>query len=454
MVESTAKSVCTFEKLTKNQLVKEITKRKLKKSRSKATLIERLNNYEGIHETNDIINNTEPSTTIQQSTTSLTDKDLEEIPYDELSIFEVSKSEGKSDSFFNDYIDFKKTIFADICEMKERVADINRKDLSSTKLIDNLNDQTKFLKKECSEKNKFIESLTSKIQSLTRHVEPILPSEHIESSWQVITQKIPIKSAKMYRPPEVSTSNRFQSLKFPGRCNEYNTSCELVDSDINHIRNTSHRPSIINKRPNIAITENYLKNSIPSWQKKTIPGKNTYANTVKKTKKVCLIGDSIIKRIRRKELNGQIHNATAYIKTFPGANIKHLHHYIEPTLIDDCPDAIILHIGTNDLKRAKNENQNPKEIAMKIIDIGNKCIARGVKQVFISEILQRSNVSLNNLVHEINEILYKLCITNNFFFIAHTNISMQHLYDEVHLNDDGMNVLSNNFINIINENLL
>ena len=112
MVETTERLMFNFEKMTKKQLVKEITRRKLKKSGSKATLVDRLNDYEGIRELNDEINNTNPSTFIQEINTKLNDKDLEEIPFDEESITEIPKdcAEG-NDSFFSDYIEFKQSIF-------------------------------------------------------------------------------------------------------------------------------------------------------------------------------------------------------------------------------------------------------------------------------------------------------------------------------------------------------
>ena len=101
----------------------------------------------------------------------------------------------------------------------------------------------------------------------------------------------------------------------------------------------------------------------------------------------------------------------------------------------------------------QNNNQNPEDIAMRIMDIGNKCVAYGVKKVFISAILQRSNESLNKIIDNINFILQDLCANNDFIFLNHLNISMDHLYDDVNLNNDGMCLLANNFIYNLNEYL-
>ena len=369
-------------------------------------------------------------------------------------------------------MNFKKNVFEELCSLKElHKTTKNTEDEGNCALmsmqVNNLNAQLKFFMAECVEKNKIIAYLTTslnenKVELKTKRNEK---TKSIEPEWKLVNKKHTTNTSKaIFNHNPIIVSNRFNNLDFNNKTNEcvdsqesflFDTNNDTPAEDYDNAIPFTNRTIKTNRRPQVTFNENYIQNSI---QPKVIPGKNTYANSVKrnkfKTNKVCVIGDSIIKRIRRMEFNANINNATAYLKTFPGANIKQLHHYIEPSLIDDCPDAVILHIGTNDLKHAKNQNENPKEIAMRIIDIGNKCIAHGVQKVFISEILQRSNASLNKIIHEINNILQDLCTTNNFLFIAHTNISMDHLYDEVHLNNDGMNILANNFINILNENLL
>ena len=41
--------------------------------------------------------------------------------------------------------------------------------------------------------------------------------------------------------------------------------------------------------------------------------------------------------------------AKPFFRSFSGANAKQLRHYIIPTLIDDKPDAITIHVGTNEM---------------------------------------------------------------------------------------------------------
>ena len=42
------------------------------------------------------------------------------------------------------------------------------------------------------------------------------------------------------------------------------------------------------------------------------------------------------------------------VKSFPSATIRSMKHYIQPTLEENLPDKILLHVGTKDLSSAKN----------------------------------------------------------------------------------------------------
>ena len=60
--------------------------------------------------------------------------------------------------------------------------------------------------------------------------------------------------------------------------------------------------------------------------------------------------------------------------------------------MDDKPDAIIIHVDTNDILT----NANDKEIVRNIFEIGLNCKSYGVNDVVIS-ILLRKLPNLNNL---------------------------------------------------------
>ena len=71
-----------------------------------------------------------------------------------------------------------------------------------------------------------------------------------------------------------------------------------------------------------------------------------------------------------KEVNSQLRNSFAKLRSFPGATLKHLKYYIVPSLIDETPYRIILHVGCNDVN---NKNSTPEKIADEIADIAILC---------------------------------------------------------------------------------
>ena len=61
-----------------------------------------------------------------------------------------------------------------------------------------------------------------------------------------------------------------------------------------------------------------------------------------------------------KEVNSQLHYSFAKLRLFPGVTLKHLKHYIVPSLIDETSGRIILHGGCNDVN---NKNSTTDKIA-------------------------------------------------------------------------------------------
>ena len=141
----------------------------------------------------------------------------------------------------------------------------------------------------------------------------------------------------------------------------------------------------------------------------------------------------------------------AFFRSFSGANSKQLDHCITPTLVDDRPDAAILHVGTNDIL----SNANDTELANNIINVGLNCKNHGVSNVFISSILVKKNPKLNPVIQRINYQLRELSEINGFLFINNDVITTEDLWrDDIHLKDIGTNILSRNFYQVLDKLLL
>ena len=72
---------------------------------------------------------------------------------------------------------------------------------------------------------------------------------------------------------------------------------------------------------------------------------------------------------------------------FRDATSKRLNHYILPTLHEDHPDVVLLHIGSNDINNQTKDRINTEKLTGDIINIGKSCIDLGVKEVVKSSIL-------------------------------------------------------------------
>ena len=158
------------------------------------------------------------------------------------------------------------------------------------------------------------------------------------------------------------------------------------------------------------------------------------------------MGDSHLRRVHRNDFNKELKNGRAIFRSFSGANTKQLNHYIAPLLVDDKPDAVIIHVGTNDVF----ENANHEDIAH-IIKIGLECKKYGVNDIVISSVFVKRSPALNAIIRLANEMLCDLCRANRFGFICNDMITTQYLWnDGTHVQDLGTNILSSNFINFVN----
>ena len=137
--------------------------------------------------------------------------------------------------------------------------------------------------------------------------------------------------------------------------------------------------------------------------------------------------------------------------SYSGATSLHLGHYSD-VLLDEQPDEVIIHVGTNDIVGRSRRDVSSAEIARNIIDIGGKCRSKGVDKIYISSIITTRNIQGNKKAMDINGILERLCVENDFIYISNDFLSIADLNinDNVHLSSNGLNNLVNNYIGILN----
>ncbi|CAB3983169.1 Hypothetical predicted protein [Paramuricea clavata] len=112
---------------------------------------------------------------------------------------------------------------------------------------------------------------------------------------------------------------------------------------------------------------------------------------------VAIIGDSMVKHLNPSKLRkGTKHNIN--VQTFSGANVADMRYYVKPA-ISRSPDYLLLHVGTNDLKR-----QTPQQIAGSISTLCQEIVKESPNtKIVLSKVITRSDdSSLDSKIKELN----------------------------------------------------
>ena len=287
--------------------------------------------------------------------------------------------------------------------------------------MDELRELIKDIVKDCSNNNSSRQNQSSETSKFSTHQNIVNKQD-----WQIIDKKS--KNNVIYIPNEpLPLSNRFKGLPNHNSSNDIHltVSNNSIGSDVllnrdsyKSNRQTSFRRENVRTANNISTNRrpSLVVNNHPENQHvfKTVPGNRTYSDITKKGKDIKIFADSIPRCLRMNEFNRFINSGKAYLKAFPGAKASRIHHYIIPTLIEETPDIVILHVGCNDLSPKNNIQVNVDEIANEIINTGKTCCQHGVEKVFISSIICSNNNRKQIFINKLNDILEEKCATLGF----------------------------------------
>ena len=204
----------------------------------------------------------------------------------------------------------------------------------------------------------------------------------------------------------------------------------------------------------LVVTNKHPENQDEFSSSKHSAGMETYVGTIRsKEKKSYMIGDSHLNRIRKDKFKQSTPKARVYVKSFSGANTNHLDYYVVPLLVDEKPDNVVIHTGSNDITKFNYNNVNAEGLAHRIINVGLKCRSYGASNIAVSSILKRSSFNSNRVIYHVNNILKRLCSINDFSYICNNLVNENYLWkDGLHLTNEGSSLLLNNFINYLNGN--
>jgi lysophospholipase L1-like esterase len=248
----------------------------------------------------------------------------------------------------------------------------------------------------------------------------------------------------------VTTRNQYESLT--NRVSDIDDNADLSVQLIHEktiMQQESNHPNIHNKEEVRNEKKRVEKKGNPSQQHRSPSPSNSTSlkNAVENNNPVTIIiGDSMIKGLRPDKISKSVKHK-AQVKSFPGSTVEDLTDYIKPSLKRK-PKNIIVHVGTNDLKR-----KSAKDVA-KSIDKLCKSIKLDQPQtsISVSEIIHREdNQELKEKALAVNKELARYSEQKKFYLIKNENIDKNklNLYG-LHLNKQGSAALAKNIINHIN----
>ena len=202
---------------------------------------------------------------------------------------------------------------------------------------------------------------TSKVFLLSK----VTPNWFSECELQVIDSLETRQKRKYQSRQNISLDPRNRFAPFQ------NTQDEVLDIEAKNykeketLQHRHHTPAYgtQNHRPNPVINH-FSENGNTFWQQRTIPESSKYSDTVQNGKKTFIVGTSMVKGIKMKEVNFQLRNSFAKLEPFPGVTLKNLRYYFVPSLINETPNRIILH-GVESVIMSMTKIQLQKRLQMK-----------------------------------------------------------------------------------------
>ncbi len=172
--------------------------------------------------------------------------------------------------------------------------------------------------------------------------------------------------------------------------------------------------------------------------------RDKYSARIQKPKFI-IVGDSMTKKIKRKEINEEARDYHVLVKSFPGATVEKMKFYLEPEIMSN-PDGVIIHCGTNNLR-----NESPESVANKIVDLAMEAKKRTQHVAVSSLIMRTDSQELDEKRTKVNILLERYLDELPVDFVMHNNILSKHLDNwGLHLNFQGTNIMTENFLSYLN----
>ena len=382
---------------------------------------------------------------------------------------EANSSDTTGEFDFNDYVmhhlssltNFTRDLFLRMEAQESATVKHNES------VIGKLQEEIAYLRKECADKTEIITALSTGHEK--HHTDD---KTSTASDWEIVSGRnnFTSKTSQLYESTKskarspVPTHNRYSGLAFQNTEPECTQNCCLVDSAITHERNNSHSSTTTTNRPTrrapIVIDKRPENNNIHSWrvnQKKVVPGQGTYSDVSKRGRKIFVAGDSIVKRMLGGTLNRSLKRGRAFVRSYVGATCEEIDYHARAELRKGGVDSLVLVMGQNNVSYRRDNHGNEivetaDEIVKQMISVSLKLRDDfSINDVFICTLTPRRENGLNEKVRNINNLLRQKCKDSGIYIIEQEhNITDEHLADRVHLDSNGMSILTNNIVDTLN----
>lgn len=353
--------------------------------------------------------------------------DKVEVISQEVNNLKTSKNQPDQTDMINN---FKREIY----ELKQENMELRERNTTLSYVMADL--QTKVKDTE-NEKNSLITAIKLLQQDL---IQPSGNQEQVDT-WQTVQRK----KTNVIKPATNVTRKTSDTKVTNNYVNRYEV---LSDSDLEALNVNEE-----NEEPNSPQVLPTTKQKSPS--RKTIHGKPPTIKSPNKQQRnqngrsravegtITILGDSMVKMLKPLKLSRSI-GARVNVKTFPGATINDMSHYVQPTLKKQ-PKLVVLHVGTNDI-----QHREPEEIAAEMKSLCQGIVSQSLSEIVISEIIKRQDPTINIKIEKTNLLLVNLCHKFKWQFIRQANIDTSNLNASgVHLNTQGTAMLAKNYIEFL-----
>lgn len=322
-----------------------------------------------------------------------------------------------------------------------------------------------FLRKEVERKNELIASQQQIINMLVLDQQKQRVYQYIPSKDDFIPCKKTFKPSASRDNPEkpFGRNSRYQPLynvgnEQSGKEDQDNYNVNDFNDDLCYLRESnkeseikkqtrmedeklqSKSTSTSNKRPSVVVYDHPERNHFND-------NNHNYKKDVNIRRKplILLVGDSTIKNISGYQLKQNCKDTNIMVRSHVGGKIKNIKNLIIDMLEDVKPNAVCIHVATNDISSGRSID----EIVIDMENLVDLIQRQGIVPV-ISLITQRAD-KFSSKVEIINKRLIILCNHLGVGYIDHTNITKDSLNTGgLHIARENTSLFSNNFAKFFN----